>query len=260
MLPVLLQIGPLSLFSYGLMLALAFAVTLLLARRHAPAAGIDPELVSEIGLVCLITGVAGARLGYVLVHLDYYVAHPVEIFQLWKGGLIVYGGLCLATMSAATALYRKKIGIVSFADFLIVYVPLGQAIGRIGCFLNGCCFGHPTSVPWAVCFPQTSLPACRHGFPNHLHPVQLYEFVVLTAVYFLLRKVFKKKTFNGQVLSIYMIVYGLVRFCSEFFRGDGSWVFMNLSFAQLISVGTFFTGCVMLLLFSELKKRSKKTI
>ena len=260
MFPVLLQIGPLSLFSYGLMLALAFAVTLFLARRHAPGADIDPELISEIGLVCLITGVAGARLAYVLVHLDYYVAHPVEIFHLWKGGLIVYGGMLLASMSVATALYRKKINIVSFADFLIVYVPLGQAIGRIGCFLNGCCYGHPTAAPWAVCFPQTSLPACHHGFPNHLHPVQLYEFIALTLVYFALRQLFLKKTFNGQVLSGYMIVYGIVRFCSEFFRGDASWFLVGLSFAQLISIGTFVAGIGLRFVFLKIQKRAKAII
>ena len=254
MLPVLLHIGPLSLFSYGLMLALAFALCLVLARRAAPASGIDPELVSEIGLVCLIAGIAGARLAYVLVHLDYYAGRPVEIFELWKGGLIVYGGLLLATMSSVTALYRQGQPIMPFADFLIVYVPLGQAIGRIGCFLNGCCYGCPAHAPWAVTFPEASLAASRYGYPHHIHPVQLYEVAMLVAAFFVLGRMYASRRYVGQVLSAYLILYGVLRFTSEFFRGDAGWAFAGLSFAQLVSLGIFVCGGVAMGLVLRLKR------
>lgn len=242
--PVLFQIGPVRIFSYGLMMALAFIIALVVAQYRAPKFGFKKDIISEIIFWAIVGGIAGGRIYYVLINLDFYLSNPLEVFSLWKGGLVVYGGLAGGMIACVAVLRKHGQNVLDWADFLIGCVPLGQAIGRIGCFLNGCCFGSQCSVPWAVRFPENSFAAEKYGIVHHVHPVQLYDCVLLFVMSFFMIRAFGKRRFRGQIFCLYPVVYGISRFCVEFFRGDYQTHPMGLTPAQVFSLVAVFCGVV----------------
>lgn len=224
MYPVLFKIGPITIYSYGVMLAVAFLVATFLARRRAIAEGFDGDAIIDLGLYLIISGIIGARLFYVLLNLKYYRDNPLEVLMIWKGGLVWYGGLMLAILVAIWFLRAKKLPVLKTADLIVPYVALGQAIGRIGCFLNGCCYGKPTSLKLGISFHPAQVP---------VHPTQLYEAAAMFFIYLILRV---RKVANGSTLFLYLILYSLFRFLNEFLRGDNPQVLLGLTFSQVISI------------------------
>ncbi|MGQ9526026.1 MAG: prolipoprotein diacylglyceryl transferase, partial [Armatimonadota bacterium] len=170
MYPVLLRIGPVSVYSYGVLLAAGFALAVAWTTRRARRLGYDPNLVLDLALWVLLAGVVGARLVYVALEPAQFRS-LADVFRTWQGGLSFHGGLAGAL--AAVVLFSRRRGIhpLAAADLLSPGAALGYAVARIGCFLNGCCYGAPTSLPWAVCFPH-HLGAHSHTPPSH--PAQLY--------------------------------------------------------------------------------------
>ncbi len=202
-----------------------------LARQQAEKEGFDGGKIIDLGLYLLLAGIVGARLLYVLTNLSEYLKHPLEIVMLNHGGLVIYGGIILAAFTGIFFLSKRKIPILKTADMLSPYVALAQSIGRIGCLLNGCCYGRPTSAPWGIYFP---------GQVVVLHPTEIYFSLNALAIFLILKMVQKRKRFTGQVVLLYFILYSATRFLIEFFRGDSAHnIFGVFTLSQLISIIIF---------------------
>jgi len=154
--PEVLQLGPLHLRSYGVFMAIAFVVGTFLGLREARRLGLDEDKVVNVILVTLIASVFGARLLYVLEHLPEFRREWTSALALWQGGLTLYGGIVAGTFAGLVAARRMGLPVWILADALTPSLALGTMFGRIGCFLNGCCYGQPTAQPWGVVFPRDS--------------------------------------------------------------------------------------------------------
>ncbi len=243
MFPILLKIGPLTIRTYGLLLAAGFALGIAVAAARAVRRGIDPEAVLDVGFYSILSGIVGARILYVIQFPGYYLAEPLRIFKIWEGGLIFYGGLILAVAVIALYLHARKIPKMAFGDLVAPSLALGQGIGRLGCFSAGCCYGAASGVPWAVIFKD---PFSLAPLRIPLHPAQLYFAAADLAMFLVLLLIDRRKRFDGQVFTSYLILYAVVRFLLEFSRGDdrGSFLGTPLSSAQGIGVIVFVAGVV----------------
>lgn len=215
------SIGPLTLHSYGVLLALAFVLGLMIASRQARRARLPAEQVTDLAVYVLIAGLLGAKLALLIVEWGYYSKNLGELFSLLQSGGVFYGGLLAALPVAWWYARRHALPGWSAADALAPGVVLGQSVGRLGCFAAGCCFGKPASVPWAVTFRD--LYAARAvGTPmdTPLHPTQLYESLATFLILLVLLAVARRKRFEGQVMLSYVLLYSCARFVIEIFRGD----------------------------------------
>lgn len=253
MYPILFKLGRLSIYCYGAMLALAFLSGVLLARRQARKEGLDPEKFLDLSLVILVSAIVGARLLFILLNIKHYYSHPGEIFLFRQGGLAFYGGLFLALASGIWYLKRKKMPMWRGADLVIPYVALGQAVGRLGCFLNGCCYGIPTDLPWGVTFPPGTS-AHNHFLDASLHPTQLYHSLANLFIFAVLIKLRRRSHYPGQILLSYLLLYSVFRSLIEFLRGDNPQILFHLTISQLISLVIFPLATASLVI---LWKRSK---
>lgn len=227
MYPVLLKLGPLTLYSYGLMVALGFLAGILLAAYLARRTGLKPEIMLDIAPFVLVGAIVGARIFYVIEFWREFQGNPLEIFMLWRGGLVFYGGLLFAILGLLWAAKLFKLNFWKIMDILAPSTALGYALGRIGCFLNGCCYGIEAQLPWAVTFPK--LIGARH-------PTQLYASLAgLLICALLLLVLFKFKKFDGQVLIFGLGLYAIYRFLIEFIRTNPKY-WLNLTEAQWLSI------------------------
>ncbi|MBM3253970.1 MAG: prolipoprotein diacylglyceryl transferase [Candidatus Omnitrophica bacterium] len=233
MYPVLFKLGPVKIFSYGFMVALGFLLATIFAERDAKRYNISSNLITDLAIIIILSGLLGARIFYAICNIDYFVKNPKEIFMLMHGGLIFYGGAFFSFFASLVFLRIKKISFLKVADFVIPYTTLAYSIGRIGCFLNGCCWGKPTHFFLGVIFP---------GSAEALHPTQIYEAISSFFLFIFLILIRKRKKFDGQVFLIWCIFYGIIRFLIEFLRGDNRPVLFGLTFSQIVSVLIFFIG------------------
>lgn len=250
--PVIIKIGPLCIYSYGLMVALGFAAATLLAYRHADDFGIDKERVIDLGIVMLVCGIVGARIVYIVLNFQYYARNPMEIVNLTKGGLVWYGALIFGMIAAAWHVHKKKISFWTAADLFAPYIALAQAFGRIGCLLNGCCYGSvaPSGSILNIVFPGES--AFRY-------PTQIFSAMALLLIFAILRIWQDRRHFIGEIFLGYCLLYSVKRFIIEFFRGDNPRIFHGLTISQLISVAIFIV-CFGLFIYRCLKwKHSLKS-
>lgn len=249
MYPELFKIGSFSIPSYGVLLAIALMIGLLVAARLAKRDGLPNERIYDLGLWILIAGLLGSKLLLFIVDGDYY-ANPMRIFTLdfLRSGGVFYGGFLGGLVAAWFLIRAYKLDFWKVADAFAPALAIGQAIGRQGCFAAGCCWGTPTNLPWGVQFSTfaheaTGVPIVDEtGAALHLHPTQLYESFVMLAVFGLLYYWHGKKAFNGQIIIMYAMLYAIFRFVNEFFRADarGSLIGINdalgISTSQLISL------------------------
>ncbi|MBI1869991.1 MAG: prolipoprotein diacylglyceryl transferase [Chlamydiae bacterium] len=234
---ILFKLGTITLYSYGAMMALGFFLGVIVLRLRSQKMGIPRQKSYDLGIGMMIGGLMGARVFYVATHWHTYFHHPLEIIMIQKGGLAFYGGLMGGILAIKIFSYTQNFPFLKIADLVIIALVPAHAIGRIGCFMNGCCFGRPTKMPWAVNFPQGSLPALHYG-PHHLiHPVQLYEAWLLTFLFWFLLWIDQRKTFEGETFIFYLMLYPVLRFSMEFFRGDNPLI-GALSIFQWMSLGT----------------------
>jgi phosphatidylglycerol:prolipoprotein diacylglycerol transferase len=232
--------GPFTLHTYGVLLAIAFLAGLWAASRQAKRAGLDAGRVTDMAVWVLIAGLVGAKALLMAVDWRYFSRNPGEIFSIFRSGGVFYGGLVGGILIAWW--YARRHGLAGWAtaDVLAPGVVLGQAIGRLGCFAAGCCWGEATRVPWAVTF--TDVYAARaFGTPVDvaLHPSQLYESFAAFLIFFFLLWLAPRKRFHGQVTLAYVALYSAVRFGLEFLRGDperGGWFANAVSTSQIIAV------------------------
>jgi len=208
--PEIFHLGPFVLRSYGLALAIAFLVGIWLATREARARGWDTDQVLNLGLVVLAAGVAGSRLLYVLGHVGEFQGRWLHVFALWEGGLTLWGGFLLGVPAGIWFCSRHKMPTWEAADILAGPTALGAAIGRFGCFLNGCCYGTPTKLPWGMRFPEGSLPYQQFG-NQPLHPSQLYNVLAGLVTFVVVTAVGPKLKAPGQRWWLMLGLYALLR-------------------------------------------------
>ncbi len=215
------EVGPLTLHTYGVLLALAFLAGLWAAGWQAKKAGMNAGAIADMAVYVLIAGLVGAKVLLLVVEWSHYSRNPRELFSLVQSGGVFYGGLILAFPVAAWYARRHNLSGWTTADVLAPAVVLGQAVGRLGCFAAGCCHGRPADVPWAVTF-RDEYAARVVGTPLDvpLHPTQLYESLACLAIFGILIAVAARKRFHGQVALSYVVLYAVARFVIEFYRGD----------------------------------------
>ncbi|NLY30205.1 MAG: prolipoprotein diacylglyceryl transferase [Firmicutes bacterium] len=224
--PILWQIGPLKIYAYGFFLAAAFAVGTYLTARNAKEHGIAVDFILDLALAVCAAALIGARIGFVLLEWPYYRVHPREILQLSEGGLSFHGGLILAVIVGVWFCRRRKYNPWQMADIVAPVVPLGTAIARIGCLLNGCCYGYVTDLP-------IGLPAAL-GDPRPRHPTQMYAAVLNLALFVYLYRRRDHRRFPGYLGLLYLIYYSVLRSIVEIFR-ESQFLFGPIKVAQAFS-------------------------
>ena len=233
--PVAFPVGSFLIYWYGVLLALAFVAGFWTASRRAARAGLSPHLIADLGPWLILGTVVGARALYVLTYWrEDFAGRPWwEVFMIRHGGLVFYGGFIGATLACVLFVRWKKLPLWKVADVLAPSVALGFAIGRLGCLMNGCCFGRACNLPWAIRFPESH---STHGAP--VHPTQLYDFGWSLALYGGLAWLHRRKQFDGQVFAVFLAAYAVCRSVVELFRGDyGETQRLGwLTPAQLVSV------------------------
>jgi phosphatidylglycerol:prolipoprotein diacylglycerol transferase len=211
MYPILAKFQGLTVYSYGLCVALAVALVLVFSIRQAPRNYLSPNTAADLVFILFLAGVVGARIFYVLQHWDDFRSRGFSAFWIAEGGLVWYGGFIFAALTGRFYCRQHRLPLLKWADFFVPFLSLAHGIGRIGCFLNGCCYGHATNSFFSVRFPQEMV---------QRHPVQLYEALGLFIVAGVLFWIAAQKKRVGEVAGWYLILYGTLRFVLEFLRGD----------------------------------------
>jgi len=232
-------IGGHSIHVYGLMIALGFLAGLWWIKRESRRLGVNVTKVVDVFFYVLLAGLLGARILYVINSVDNFWADPLVIFRVWEGGLVFQGGIIGAFLVMLWSSRRYKLSFLQLTDIFSPALALGHAFGRIGCFFAGCCYGRPSphDFPFSVIFPQIADGIAPPGIP--LYPTQLFESIGELIIFAILVTYRKKKSFDGAVFFLYLILYSILRSFIELFRGDlirGFIVEPYLSIAQFISL------------------------
>ena len=244
--PIAISIGPLAIRWYGLMYLVAFMLVLILGRlriKQRPDLGWSVKNIDDVLFYGVLGTVLGGRLGYVLFYkFDYYLAHPIEIFYVWQGGMSFHGGFLGVVFAMWLFARRERKHWLSITDFIAPLVPLGLGAGRIGNFINGELWGRPTDVPWAMIFPAVD------NVPRH--PSQLYEFGLEGITLFIILWLFSAKPRPlGAVSGLFLTCYGLFRFLVEFTREPDDFLgllSLGLSMGQWLSLPMIVAGIAMM--------------
>lgn len=243
MYPKILDLGPITIHTYGLLLAAAFIAAIWVTSRNAQKEGINPDQTWNLGLVVIFSALVGAKILLLISDFDYYSHNLREIFSLstLRSAGVYYGGLLLALAAAFWYLAKKRLPAWKIADLAAPGIALGQAIGRLGCLSAGCCYGKPTHVPWAITFTnQYAYDNVGVTLNTPLHPTQIYESLATFALFLYLTWRLSRKHLPGQILLEYLALYALLRFVIEFFRNDdrGFVLYGLLSTSQFVSILT----------------------
>lgn len=241
------SIGPIPIRAYGLMLIIGFLLGLIRAVKAGRKRGIDSERVMDAAIVGLVSGVVGSRLVFLLLSWDESSYSFADVFRVWEGGLSFHGGLLFAVAAVAIYLRRVNIPFFKMADLMAPSLAIGYAFTRIGCFLNGCCYGHPTDLPWAISFHDSSL---GDFVTAPSHPAQLYAFAANIAIFGLLTRVEKLHRVRGFVFFAYIALYSIYRFLIEIVRkgATADVALAGLTEAQIVSIVMFAASAVLLYL------------
>jgi len=266
---ILFTIGSFPIYSYGVMVALAFIMGILLAMKEAKRSGENPERVLDISLYVILGALIGGRLGYVLFYLDYYLENPIKILYFRQGGLAFLGSFILAFILGAWYVSRNKLSFWKYTDIAAPSVALGIGIGRIGCFLNGCCYGL-VSENYGIKFPSLHMPpvylqqlkdgliASGSSYTLPVIPTQLYSSLFDGfLIFFILLWMKKYKKYDGFLFLSFLILYSISRFTIEFFRfyENNYKVFNLLTITQAILIGVILVSLVFI---NSLKKKNIK--
>lgn len=229
MYPILFKIGPLTVYSYGAMLALALVICSFLLQRQAKRQGVNPELIFDFVFWVAVFGILGSRIFFIFLNLSYFSDNLLEMIMIHHGGLAWQGGLILGSLAGFLFIKKKKMPFWQTVDLIVPYIALGQAIGRIGCFLNGCCYGK--QADWGIFFPVHDL---------ILQPTQLYSSASLFVIFFALKYFQNKKLSSGTIFILYLILASTQRFFIQFLRADYNPIFLNLGIFQIVNICVVF--------------------
>jgi phosphatidylglycerol:prolipoprotein diacylglycerol transferase len=252
--PDLFSIGPLTIHTYGLLVAIGIFVGITVATRFGKHEGINPQQVMDMGFMIIFSGIIGSRLLYVLMNISYYRYQPTEILKIWQGGLVFSGGIIGVVLTVLWYARYHKLPLWKLCDIWAPAAAIGQSIGRIGCFMAGCCYGKPTDLKWGVVFtnPKSLAPL---NIP--LHPTQIYSSLSGLIIFLILLLLYSKKKFEGQVFLWFLILHSTARLFIERFRGDDRGIFLgtHMSDTQLVAVVILVVSVVSLIV---LKSRANK--
>ncbi|HOP07416.1 MAG TPA: prolipoprotein diacylglyceryl transferase [candidate division Zixibacteria bacterium] len=250
--PEMFHIGSFPIRSYGVMLAISFLVGVLYVGRMSKRDKKPFDQYLALAYIMIIGGVVGARLAYVLFHLDEFAGNWTATFNPFHSGsygiagLNMYGGVILAVIGAYIYCRIKKLNVLDTFDYFAPTIGLGLGITRIGCFLNGCCFGTPTDLPWGVEFPVGSIP--YHVFGSaHLHPTQLYSSLYGIILFIGLHCLLKHRRFVGQIVGVMFMVEAVFRYAIEAVRYYEDAMHMTVfgidfTYNHFMSIGLFLLG------------------
>ncbi|MFC2158728.1 prolipoprotein diacylglyceryl transferase [Acidobacteriota bacterium] len=262
MLPILFKIGPLTIHTYGFLLALGVGLGIWFVYAQAKKRGMDAPRILDMAFYTIIIALIGAKVVLFIGNFSFYTQYPSELFSLARSGGVFQGGLAFGVLFAILYMRRKKIKLWMTADLVGPALALGHGFGRLGCFFAGCCYGTECTLPWGVTFTNKYANSVT-GLPlgSVRHPVQIYEALLNFFNFFFLFMILRKKKFDGQVFSFYIINYSFIRYFTEFFRGDhgsGLYVvknaspFLSISYPQLFCIVGLVAGFS---LFFILRKR-----
>jgi len=258
MFPDLISIGPFTIHTYGFFVALGFAAGILTALKVGRAQGVPSQQVMDMAFVMIVWAIIGSRLFYVLINLSYYKANPLDVIKLWQGGLVFSGGLVATAAAMLWYLKRHRLSFWSAGDLWAPSLALGQAVGRIGCLMAGCCYGRPTGSSWGLVFthPKSLAPL---NIP--LYPTQLFETFSLFVIFLILLFLHGKKKFEGQVFVWYLILHSTARLFIERFRGDerGFIPATEMTATQLVAILILLGSVVMLFVLRSRWERKNKS-
>jgi len=246
--PILLQLGPIKIFTYGFAMASAYLICTYLGVREARLKGFDAEKFTNTCLYILIGILLGGRVLYIITQFSRYLQAPLDIFKVWEGGMVYYGGLLGGLFMAIFYAKKSKQPLLAIFDIIAIYIGLGYAIHRFfGCFLGaGCCFGLPTDMPWGVTYPSHSPASKLFGTGTPVHPTQIYEAIGGLITFIILMTYKHRKRFDGELIILYFWIYSAFRFITEFFRGDSDREYIGpISTSQFIGI-IIFIACTSL--------------
>jgi len=237
--PILFEAGPVTIYSYGVLLAAAYLLGLWLGVRRASQAGLDGNRVMDLGIWVIIAALIGAKGLLFIVDFDHFTSSREEFMSLLRSGGVFYGGLIAATLTCVYQLRKHKLPLWQSGDLFAPGIALGYMVGRLGCLAAGCCYGRPApGLAWAVTFTDPAA-ALNVGTPLNvpLHPTQLYEslagLVILVTLLVIERR---GKSFPGRTFWQFVLMYAVSRFIIEFFRGDDRGMVAMFSTSQVISL------------------------
>ena len=254
MYPELFRIGSFPVNTYGVFLAIAFLCAILITARLAERDGLPRERVYDLCLWMLLAGLVGSKILMLFTEPEYR-ANPLQLISLdfLRSGGVFYGGLLGAIAAGYFLMKRYKLPWWQTADACAPGIAIGNFFGRQGCFAAGCCWGEPTTLPWGVRFSELGHEITGVPIDAHLHPTQLYESFAMLLVFFFLLWLHKRKSFSGQVVLAYALLYSVIRFAIEFVRDDprgdilGLTTLTGLSTSQMISVVVGISALIILL-------------
>ncbi|MEW6053211.1 MAG: prolipoprotein diacylglyceryl transferase [Nitrospirota bacterium] len=255
MYPVLFKFGPLTVHTYGFLVALGFLIGLSFAVIQAKKEGVSSEKIIDLSFYLLLSAIIGSRLFFVFINFDHYLSKPLDIFKIWEGGLVFYGGVLLAIPTVLWYVKKHSLPFWSTADIFTPSIAIGHSFGRLGCFAAGCCYGKTAELlPWGVIFTD---PECLAPTRLPLHPTQLYESAGEFVNFLVLLGLRRHKSFNGQLFMTYLLLYSVLRFTVEFFRGDISrgFIYSQLSVSQGISILLFLGGIAGFIILKHRNRR-----
>jgi len=242
MYPKLISIGSFYIPTYGVLVALGFLAGLTVTLQLARKVGLPAEKVANLAVYCAIAGIAGAKLFMFLFDLPDYIRDPGQIFTLetLQAAGVFHGGFIVAFVFALIYIQRQSLPPLATMDTFAPGIVLGQAVGRLGCFAAGCCWGKACNLPWGVRF-QSNV-ASPVPLNHTLHPVQLYESAANLAIFAILYRQFGRKHRNGQIIGLYLILYSTARFLIEFFREHEQSLVGPFSLTQWIALALLALG------------------
>jgi phosphatidylglycerol---prolipoprotein diacylglyceryl transferase len=259
--PRLFELGPITVYTYGVLLAAAYLLGLKLAMVRAKARGLDAARVLDLGIYIIISALIGAKLMLLVTDFGAFRNDPRELLTLARSGGVFYGGLILAVAVALWYIRRAGLPLWTTCDVFAPGIALGHAIGRLGCFFAGCCYGTPTTLPWGITF-HDQFAAANVGTPLGvaLHPTQLYEAgAELLILIFLLVVERRGRTYPGRTFWLYILMYAISRYVIEMFRGDPRGSVLIFSTSQFISVLLAPLAVIMLLYLARVQSPTPKT-
>lgn len=263
--PILLSFGPISLYWYGLLIATgivsAIYIALWLGKKYL---NINSDIIIDLSFWLIITGLIGARIYDVFLMFPYYLENPVQIVQIWKGGMAIHGSIIAGLITIYFFAKKRKIGFFKLSALIAPGLALGQAIGRFGNYFNQEIFGLPTSLPWGIPIEAVNRPI-EYIDEVYFHPTFLYESLGCLLIFILLISLFKlasKKNWLGNyfyvwMTMLYMILYSILRFSLEFIRLDETPLFLGLRWPQIISLFIIVASILIIIFYRHVQNEKE---
>lgn len=243
--------GGFKIFGYGMMLFLAYVVGVNMTAWRARKGHLNPQFAFDLATWLFIGGLVGARAFFVIQYRDRFDSF-LDIFKIWEGGIVFYGSLIGGTLALVVFWFVKRFPFLPMTDAIAPALCIGLAIGRFGCFLNGCCYGDRCELPWAVQFPPGSAPfndqvtegvlSASASASLPLHPTQIYSTIDGFVLFFVVLTFWPLRKADGHAMALYFMLYAVTRFLIERLRNDESAQYMGMTISQLISLGGFAFG------------------